>query len=135
MELYNLKLNYNTDSNFKEQKKPCILFHEGTLRSGENLEADEDLLVLGDVNPGAKVSAGGNVMILGRLRGVAHAGITGNTEAKIMALQLKPLQLRIADKLARGPEEMPEEGLAEEAFIESGQIVIKPANPNSLRNN
>ena len=46
---------------------------------------------------------------------------------------VKPVQLRIADKLARGPEEMPEEGLAEEALLESGQIVIKPAKPNSLR--
>jgi len=122
-------------TDLKGDKTPCILFHEGTLRSGETLEADGDLLVLGDVNPGAKVSAGGDVMILGRLRGIAHAGISGNNQAKILALQLKPLQLRIADKLARGPEEMPEEGLAEEAFIESGQIVIKPAKPNSLRNN
>ncbi len=54
------------------------------------------LLVLGDVNPGARVSAGGDVRVWGRLRGVAHAGSGGDQRARIVALQLRPLQLRIA---------------------------------------
>ena len=91
------------------------------------LEADHDLLILGDVNPGATVSAVGNVMIWGRLLGVAHAGKHGDSQAKITALQLRPVQLRIANKVARGPEEKPDEGLAEEASVEEGVIVIKPA--------
>ena len=90
------------------------------------------MLLLGDVNPGAKVSAEGDVMVWGRLRGTAHAGKSGNDQAKIVALQLRPLQLRISNKVARGPEEQPQEGFAEEALIESGQIVIKPARPNSF---
>ena len=109
--------------------KPCLLFHQGTLRSGENLDTEGDLLLLGDVNPGAQVTAGGNVMIWGRLRGNAHAGKSGDNTAKIIALQLRPLQLRISDKIARGPEDKPQEGLAEEALIERDRIVIKPANP------
>ena len=108
-------------------KIPYLLFHQGTLRSGESLEAEGDVLLLGDVNPGAKISAGGDVLVWGRLLGIAHAGNTGNNQAKIIALQLRPLQLRIANKVARGPEETPQLGLAEEAIIESEQIVIKPA--------
>ena len=86
-----------------------------------------DILIVGDVNPGAIVLAGGNIMIWGKLRGIAHAGRDGNASAKITALQLRPLQLRIANKVARGPKEKPEEGFAEEALIEEGIIVIKPA--------
>ncbi len=108
-------------------QSPSTFFHQGTLRSGESLDVNEDLLILGDVNPGAIVSAGGNVMIWGRLLGIAHAGKHGNDHAKITALQLRPVQLRISNKIARGPKEKPEQGLAEEALIEEGVIVIKPA--------
>ena len=104
-----------------------VTFEQGTLRSGEHLESDNDLIFLGDINPGAKISSAGNVMIWGRLLGVAHAGTNGNQYSKITALELRPLQLRIAGKVARGPEGRPEPGLAEEAVIKSGQIVIQPA--------
>jgi len=111
-----------------------LLFHEGTLRSGDHLKSTSDVLLLGDVNPGARISAEGNVMIWGRLRGIAHAGSEGNRLTKITALQLWPLQLRVADLVARGPAEKPEEGLAEEALIKKGQIVIEPASLKILRN-
>ena len=101
-------------------------FHKGTLRSGEYLESSGDLLILGDVNPGEIVSAEGNVMIWGKLLGIAHAGSKGNKKAKIAALQLRPVQLRIADKVARGPQERPLPGLSEEAKIESENIIISP---------
>jgi septum site-determining protein MinC len=83
--------------------------------------------VLGDVNPGARISAGGHVLVWGRLRGTAHAGRHGDEEALIVALQMRPLQLRIADVVARGPEEVPPPGLAEEARVEGGTIRIDPA--------
>ncbi len=110
-----------------------LLFHKGTLRSGEHLETDGDVLIFGNVNPGAQVSADGDVLIWGRLLGTAHAGKSGNKSSKIVALELRPLQLRIAEQVARGPEDKPQPGLAEEAIIQSGQIVIRPVRTgNSL---
>ena len=105
-------------------------FHQGTVRSGEYLESPGDLFILGDVNPGAKVSAEGNIMIWGRLLGIAHAGSEGNSKATISALQLRPVQLRIAKKVARGPKEKPQLGLAEQARIDSEEIIISPLETN-----
>ena len=101
-------------------------FHQGTVRSGEYLESPGDLVILGDVNPGAKVSAEGNIIIWGRLLGIAHAGIKGNSKATISALQLRPVQLRIAKKVARGPKEKIQLGIAEQARIASEEIIISP---------
>ena len=101
-------------------------FHQGTVRSGEYIESPGDLLILGDVNPGANVSAEGNIIIWGRLLGIAHAGSKGNSKAKISALQLSPVQLRIAKKVARGPKEKTQFGLAEQARIDSEEIIISP---------
>ena len=101
-------------------------FHQGTVRSGEYLDIPGDLLILGDVNPGAIVSAEENIIIWGRLLGIAHAGSKGNTQATISALQIKAVQLRIANKVARGPKEIPQLGLAEQAKIDSEKIIISP---------
>jgi len=101
-------------------------FHQGTVRSGEYLNSPGDLLILGDVNPGAVVSAEENIIIWGRLLGIAHAGSKGNPQATISALQLRPVQLRIANKVARGPKEKPQLGLAEQARIDSEKIIIAP---------
>ena len=101
-------------------------FHQGTVRSGEYLESPGNLLILGDVNPGAKVSAEGNIIIWGKLLGIAHAGTKGNSNATISALQLRPVQLRIAKKIARGPKEKPQLGHAEQAKIDSEEIIISP---------
>ena len=109
--------------------QPGLLVHRGTLRSGDHLQAEGSVLLLGDLNPGARISAGGHVLVWGRLRGVAHAGRRGDSSAKIVALQLRPLQLRIAGAVARGPEDRPPEGLAEEARLEDGEIRIEPADP------
>jgi septum site-determining protein MinC len=107
-----------------------LTLHRGTLRSGDHIEAAGSLLVLGDVNPGARVSAGGHVLVWGRLRGVAHAGCHGDQGARIVAMGLQPLQLRIADVIARGPQEAPPPGLAEQASLSAGAIRIDPANPS-----
>ncbi|WP_415398913.1 septum site-determining protein MinC [Synechococcus sp. W4D4] len=106
-----------------------LTIHRGTLRSGDHLQVDGSVLVLGDVNPGARVSAGGDVRVWGRLRGIAHAGQAGNTTARIVALQLRPLQLRIANAVARGPEDLPPPGFSEEALLIEGVIAIRPAEP------
>lgn len=106
-----------------------LRIHQGTLRSGDHLEAEGSLLVLGDVNPGARVSATGHVLVWGTLRGVAHAGCSGDSSARISALQLRPLQLRIASAVARGPEDLPVPGVAEQAELIDGVIAINPAAP------
>lgn len=110
-----------------------LLVHRGTLRSGDHLHNDGDVLVYGDVNPGARVSAGGDVMVWGRLRGIAHAGCLGNTKARIVALHLRPVQLRIANAVARGPDDQPLDGQAEQARLQQGAIVIEPAQTGSSR--
>ncbi|MCP9808773.1 septum site-determining protein MinC [Cyanobium sp. HWJ4-Hawea] len=107
-----------------------LTLHQGTLRAGDHLQVGGSLLLLGDVNPGARVSAGGDVRVWGRLRGVAHAGCQGDQKARIVALQLRPLQLRIADAVARGPDGLPPDGLAEEARLVDGVIRIDPAPPS-----
>jgi len=74
------------------------LFMERTLRSGTRIEFAGHVVVLGDVNPGAEIVAKGNIIIWGRLRGVAHAGAEGDRESVVCALDFSPMQLRIADE-------------------------------------
>tara|TARA_B100000965_G_scaffold228566_1_gene191339 strand:- start:989 stop:1648 length:660 start_codon:yes stop_codon:yes gene_type:complete len=116
----------NLNINYKNLNLTKTHFHEGTVRSGEYLDIPGDLLILGDVNPGAIVSSEKNIIIWGRLLGIAHAGSKGNEKATISALQIRPVQLRIANKVARGPKEKVHLGLAEQAKIESEKIVILP---------
>jgi septum site-determining protein MinC len=71
-----------------------------TLRSGHNINFFGHVIVLGDVNPGAEIIAGGNVVVWGRLRGTVHAGAEGNQDAIICALDLSPTQLRIAEQIS-----------------------------------
>tara|TARA_Y100001968_G_scaffold296149_1_gene304149 strand:- start:82 stop:729 length:648 start_codon:yes stop_codon:yes gene_type:complete len=120
----------NLKVNNQYQNSSETHFHQGTIRSGEYLDSPGNLLILGDVNPGAIVSAEGNIIIWGRLLGIAHAGSKGNSQATISALQLRPVQLRIASKVARGPKEKPQLGLAEQARIDSEKIIIFPLDSN-----
>ncbi len=112
-----------------DPQAPALTIHQGTLRSGDHLQVEGSVLLLGDVNPGARISAAGDVRVWGRLRGVAHAGCQGNGKARIVALQLRPLQLRIAEAVARGPEDLPPLGYAEQALLVAGAIAIEPAEP------
>lgn len=75
-----------------------------TLRSGQRIEHDGTVVVMGDVNPGAVVMCTGDIVVLGALRGLAHAGAAGNTEAIVMAFRLEPTQLRIAHYISRAPD-------------------------------
>ena len=90
------------------------LFLNRTLRSGTRIEFSGHVVVLGDVNPGAEIFADGNIMIWGRLRGMVHAGAKGNRNAVICALDLSPMQLRIAEEVAAAlkPRENPKPEIA-----------------------
>jgi septum site-determining protein MinC len=107
----------------------ALSIHQGPLRSGEHLQSDGTVLLLGDLNPGGQISAAGHVLVWGRLRGIAHAGCRGDRSARIVALQLRPLQLRIAEVVARGPEDAGAAGMAEQARLVNGGIQIDPASP------
>jgi len=90
------------------------LFINRTLRSGTRIEFAGHVVVLGDVNPGAEIVAGGNVIIWGKLRGMVHAGSKGNRKAVICALDLSATQLRIADEVSAmlKPQENPKPEIA-----------------------
>ncbi len=83
-------------------------------------------MVLGDVNPGGEVVAGGDVIVVGKLRGLAHAGAGGNRGAAIWALGVEAKQLRIADLVARAPEEGFTGRGPERAVVREGRIVLEP---------
>jgi septum site-determining protein MinC len=100
------------------------LYTQGTIRSGAEIRHHGTVVVLGDINPGGSVVADGDILVWGKLRGVAHAGAKGNTACRIMALYMEPTQLRIADKVARPPETPPAEYLPEVAYIGGDSIRI-----------
>lgn len=81
-------------------------FYKGNLRSGQVLEMETSVVVIGDVNVGAKVISKGNIIIIGNLRGNAFAGAGGNKNAFILALGMEPIQIRIADFIARAPDKV-----------------------------
>ena len=81
---------------------------------------------MGDVNPGAIISANNNVYVWGKLFGIAFAGQNGNKGACIASLYLKPLQLRISEIVAIGPKENPKDQFPEVAILENNKIIIKP---------
>jgi septum site-determining protein MinC len=89
-------------------------FHRGTLRSGQMIKFHGNVVVIGDANPGSEIVASGNVIVLGLLRGIVHAGATGNKDSVVVAFNMSPTQLRIADVITRPPD---------------GKIVVKTQAP------
>lgn len=108
-------------------------FITNTVRSGQNIAFKGNLVVIGDVNSGSEVIAEGNIVVLGVLRGVAHAGSSGNRNAFVGAYSLQPSQLRIAELIARAPDEEYEADkpkVPEVAKIMDNMIVVEPYLPN-----
>ncbi|MDB9436601.1 septum site-determining protein MinC [Dolichospermum lemmermannii CS-548] len=103
------------------------LYLQMTVRSGVEIRHPGTVIILGDINPSGIVIAEGDILIWGRLRGVAHAGAGGNRESLIMALQMEPTQLRIADAVARSPEKTLTSFFPEVAHITSEGIRIVKA--------
>ncbi len=95
-----------------------------TLRSGHSIRHPGHVIVLGDVNPGAEVIAGGNIVVWGHLRGVVHAGAAGDEAAMVCALDLSPTQLRIAGQIAVSPSRRGRPK-PEIARIRKGQIIAE----------
>ncbi|MEH1942162.1 MAG: septum site-determining protein MinC [Nostoc sp.] len=117
----------NTEENATAIPLADALYLEMTVRSGVEIRHPGTIILLGDLNPGGIVIADGDIIIWGRLRGIAHAGAGGNRECLIMALQMEPTQLRIADAVARAPEKLPMQFSPEVAHITPQGIRIARA--------
>lgn len=96
-----------------------------TIRSGRSIYHEGHVVVIGDVNPGAEVIAGGDVVVWGKLRGMVHAGAMGDTTAVICALELIPTQLRIADQIAIAPHDQRRQPTPEKVSMHGGRIVAE----------
>lgn len=112
-----------------DQEAEKALFLRRTLRSGQKVQYPGHIALIGDVNPGAEVMAGGDIIVWGKLRGTVHAGAQGDDSAVVCALFLAPTQLRIGNHIARSPEEQ-ERNLAvpEIAHVDEKGIVVEPWN-------
>jgi septum site-determining protein MinC len=112
-------------------------FYKGTLRSGQILEAETSIIILGDVNPGAQVVSKGNVIVLGSCKGTISAGAAGNTKSFVAALLMRPLQIRIGDFVARSTSKNTKDNRDFEidpkiAFIRDGHIFMRPITKDVL---
>lgn len=120
-------------------------FYRGTLRSGQVLESVSSVVIVGDVNPGAKIISQGNIVVLGALKGNAYAGAAGDSNCFIVALEMNPIQIQIGDILAKSPdhkkmkprrlrrkEKTPVTPEAQIAVAKGGNIYIEPVTRGSL---
>jgi septum site-determining protein MinC len=96
-----------------------------TLRSGHSIKYPGHIVIIGDVNPGAEVIAGGDVVVWGHLRGMVHAGAEGDEDAAVYALDLSPTQLRIAGRISITPPQN-DQPQPERARLKEKQVVAEP---------
>ena len=111
--------------------------HKGYFRSGQMMEFDTGVVIIGDINPGAKVLAKGSIVVLGALKGEAEAGVGGNDDAFIIALDMNPIQLRIGSKIARCADNLAVGSKSkclspQVAFVENDNICIEDLDKNVL---
>lgn len=131
---------------YQEEHSPQTgQFYKGTLRSGQQIESETSLIVLGDVNPGAKVIAKGNIVILGALKGIAYAGANGDPSCFVAALEMDPMQIKIGDHIGRSADKKEqtkgfrrkaksEAPVPQIATVYEQQILIEPISSGLLKN-
>lgn len=120
--LHGIKKSFNKEIATSETK-----FYKGSIRSGQKMEFEGSLVILGDVNAGAEVLAEDNVVILGILRGMAHAGAKGNKEAIIAAASIESAQIRIADivkEIEREDNTEESKEIKTYAYVEENEIIL-----------
>jgi septum site-determining protein MinC len=130
--------NKNNSSQIHEQELlnlnyPISVFHNGTLRSGQQINVDHSIVIMGDVNPGANVIAKGNVIILGALKGNVYVKEIDGKYPFVVALSMAPMQLRIGDIMGRFPDKKEftwDDSTAQIAYVEKGRICIETLNKN-----
>lgn len=106
------------------------IYHKGSLRSGQSIRFVGSVVVIGDINPGAEIVAEGNIIVMGSVKGLVHAGCSGNANCFVTALNLQPTQLRISDIITTIPKQIAKKGknIPSYAYVENGQIYIVPLN-------
>ncbi len=130
----------------EEQTGKTGEFYKGTLRSGQVLDCESSIIILGDINPGAKVISKGNIVVLGALKGNAYAGANGNEQAFVAALVMDPIQIKIGDVIARSADKVQGEKKRRKkhtvdyetdpqvAIVKDGNIYIEPITKGLLNN-
>lgn len=125
----------------KEEKKKVkpeklAIFHKGNLRSGQELIVENSVIILGDVNFGAKVTSKGNVLVLGTLFGNVYAGCEGDKNAFVLAMDMQPTQIRIGNVIARSSDETRirrDEVEPKIAYVEEDRIYVEAINRNVVK--
>ncbi|WP_026884844.1 septum site-determining protein MinC [Clostridium akagii] len=107
-------------------------FIKKTVRSGQIVNYPGNVVIIGDVNPGSEVFATGNIIVLGILKGDAHAGTNGNDRAIIAAFRLEPNVLQIASTITKAPETDEKPNYPEVAKIKDNTIIVEPYSPNKF---
>ena len=124
------------DTKLEELSTHTGQFYKGTLRSDQVLESESSIIILGDVNPGARVISTGNVVVLGSLKGLVFAGANGNQDSFVVALEMAPMQIRIGDVIARSGDAAPlKPGRNIDpkiAFVDDNNIYIEKLDKNVL---
>jgi septum site-determining protein MinC len=105
-------------------------FIRKTIRGGQSINYQGNIVIIGDINSGAEIYAAGNVIVLGFIKGKVSAGTNGNTKAVIAAFLLQPEILKIANVIAMSPDDMEKPSYPELARIKDGSIIVEPYLPN-----
>ena len=129
------------DSYYQDVADNTGEFYKGTLRSGQVLKCDTSIVIIGDVNPGAKIIAKGNIVILGSLKGNAYAGAAGDESCFLTALDMDPVQIKIGNVIGRSADRGPWEAIRNRhrtmdpqiALVSKGNIMIEPITHGLLK--
>lgn len=129
------------DSYYQDVADNTGEFYKGTLRSGQVLKCDTSIVIIGDVNPGAKIIAKGNIVILGSLKGNAYAGAAGDESCFVTALDMNPVQIKIGNVIGRSADRGPWEAIRNRhrtmdpqiALVSKGNIMIEPITHGLLK--
>lgn len=130
---YGMVLNNTTVSVEKGQDKDLFVYRN--VRSGQKLRSEGSLIIWGDVHESAEIAAAADIIVLGKLEGIVHAGCYGNRDSTVFALSLTPGQIRIADKFSRAPAppNSNRKYIPEIAYFDGDNICISEYNPKENR--
>ena len=123
---------YKTSKVFSGIYEGKTKFVRKTIRSGQVINYQGNIIIIGDVNPGSEIYAAGNVVVLGCLKGNVHAGVNGNDKSIIAAFKLQPKILQIANVVTRAPENDEKPDYPEVAKIKGNTIIVEPYSPNKF---